>query len=104
VSAAGGAPHSAVFTFSSDRWRALRDEYEDRLLAAYSRAEIACNGKMLNARGQRAEIDAVSLFMGQQARALAYASPELIDHWRQYPRVTFQQFERERSAGVHHDG
>jgi len=98
----GGRAHSAAFTFSSDVWREMRDEYEDAKLAAYEAAETALNGVLLNARGKAKHIDAYSLFMGTKSRAHAYASEELIEWWKSHPRVTFQQFERERSAGLHH--
>lgn len=76
-------------------WRECRAEYDAVLFAAYDRAEEACRGAMLNARGQRAGIDPISLFMGNDVRARAYASAELIEHWSDHPRVTYSAFERE---------
>ena len=78
-----------------EQWHELRAEYELVLEAAYERAETACNGRLLNARGMRAGIDAYSLFMGNRARAYAYASEELVEHWRRYPRLTFTDYERQ---------
>jgi hypothetical protein len=83
-------------------WRECRAEYDGTLYAMYEAAEAATNGAMLNARGREKRIDPLSLFMGTQARALAYASEELVEHWETHPRVTFAKFEqrwqREREA------
>ena len=57
-------------------------------------AAEACRDRLVNDRGRRAGIDPLSLFMGPERRALAYASEELIDHWRAFPRVTFADYER----------
>ena len=76
------------------RLREVRAEYERVRLAAYLRAEAECRGRMLNERGMRAGIDPLSLFSGPEVRALAYASEELVEHWRVYPRLTFERFER----------
>ena len=74
-------------------WRECRAAFDEVLHSAYTRAEIATNGALLNDRGRRAEVDAVSLFMGPQVRAHAYASPELLDqtlviHLARVVRVT----------------
>jgi hypothetical protein len=79
-------------------WREVRAEFEDYREAAYERAHEQCNGVLLNARGERAGIDPCSLFIGPQARALAYASEELRDYWQQHPRLTYEAFERSRTA------
>ncbi|MBQ9916906.1 MAG: hypothetical protein IJO71_06865 [Microbacterium sp.] len=76
-------------------WRECRAAFDEVLHSAYTRAEIATNGALLNDRGRRAEVDAVSLFMGPQVRAHAYASPELLEHWEEHPRVTYAEFERQ---------
>ena len=76
-------------------WRECRAEYDEHLWAAYTRAEIATRGALLNARGRAKGIDPVSLFMGPWVRARAYASEELLEHWEQHPRVPFGVFERQ---------
>lgn len=81
-----------------DAWREARQAYDDALVAAYVAAEEATNGRLLNDRGRRADIDALSLFMGPEIRAHAYASEELRDWWAQHPRVTFEDFERQWTA------
>ncbi|WP_424448868.1 hypothetical protein [Microbacterium arborescens] len=76
-------------------WREVREEYEEVRLAAYMLAEEATNGALLNARGRAAGIDPGSLFMGNERRARAYASPELLEHWEKHPRVTYADYERQ---------
>ncbi|MEW2459844.1 hypothetical protein [Microbacterium sp. K41] len=76
-------------------WRECRGEYDDTLYAQYEAAEEATNGAMLNARGRRKGVDPFSLFMGNETRALAYASEELVEHWESHPRITFAKFERQ---------
>ncbi len=76
-------------------WRECREAFELLMLAAYERAAAATNGRLLNDRGRRAGVDSLSLFMGNAVRARAYASEELLEHWRSHPRVTFDRFERE---------
>jgi len=87
--------HSAIFQQAHRLYRQCRAEYQDYLHAAYARAEEACRGRLLNRRGENKGIDSLSLFIGNEARALAYASEELIDHWLSYPRITFEQFEKQ---------
>ncbi|CAH0253715.1 hypothetical protein [Microbacterium sp. Bi128] len=83
-------------------YRAARDAYDSVLTLAYDRAEAATNGALLNARGKAKGVDPATLFLGPAVRAYAYASPELVEHWEQHPRVTFTEFEqwwiREREA------
>lgn len=79
-------------------WRECRAEYDETLYAQYVAAEEATNGAMLNARGREKGIDAFTLFMGPEVRALAYASEELVEHWEQHPRVTYAKFERQWQA------
>lgn len=76
-------------------WRSCRMEFEVVREAAYARALDATNGVLLNRRGIDAGIDTYSLFIGSNVRAYAYASRELIDHWAEYPRLTFEEFERQ---------
>lgn len=86
---------SPVFAQAIQTWHAIRAEYEIVKGAAYERAEIECSGVLLNARGKHAGVDPYSLFSGPLVRALAYASPELVEHWARYPRLTFEAFERQ---------
>lgn len=85
---------SLMFERALAAWRECRADYELALYAAYVRAEAATNGALLNDRGRARDIDPLSLFMGPEIRAHAYASEELMDHWAIWPRVTFASFER----------
>jgi hypothetical protein len=79
------------------QWRVIRAEYEDYLEAAYALAAEETRGALLNRRGMAAGIESRSLFMGNRARAYAYASPELIEHWDKHPRVPFVEYEAQRT-------
>lgn len=85
------------------RWRECRAEYKDVLYAAYQRAEEETNGSLLNAEGRRAGIDALTLFMGNGARAKRWASEELLEHWEKHPRITYADFERQWTAAQDHE-
>lgn len=76
-------------------WRECRAEYDETLYQQYMAAEEATNGAMLNARGREKGIDPFTLFMGNQTRALAYASEELVEHWETHPRITYAMFEQQ---------
>jgi hypothetical protein len=86
---------SAVWGFAHDQWRATRYEFETVRAAAYEHAVDETNGALLNDRGRAKGIDAYHLFIGPEARANAYASEALRDHWARYPRLTFAEFERQ---------
>lgn len=74
-------------------WREARAAYELHLMDAYEKAAEACRDALVNARGRARQVDPVSLFMGNRARAYAYASEELREWWETHPRVTFATFE-----------
>jgi hypothetical protein len=86
---------SPTFMVAAATWRQLRAEFEVQRENAYARAEEACNGALLNARGRATDVDPYSLFIGNESRALAYASEELVEHWQKHPRMTFAEFERQ---------
>lgn len=79
-----------------DRWSANKaaDRMEREALAesAYVVAEYETRGNMLNKRGRAAGISDRSLFTGPESRARAYASEELLEHWRTHPRPTAAMF------------
>jgi sirohydrochlorin ferrochelatase len=91
----GRSVTSALFALAAGQWHTMRAEYEVVREAAYERAETACNGRLLNARGKAARVDPYSLFMGPAVRAYAYASEELIEHWTKYPRLTLADYEHQ---------
>jgi len=86
---------SLHFDLALAAWRECRADYELVLYARYEAAADATNDRLVNARGRRAGIDPVSLFMGNERRARAYASPELIEWWETHPRLTFAAYERQ---------
>lgn len=89
-----------AFTSAVEQWRAIRTEFEIVREAAYELAEHETHGQLLNKRGKKAGVDAYSLFIGNEARAFAYASEELIEHWRRHPRLTFAEFESQTSEAA----
>lgn len=87
----------SVFIRAAIEQRAvIRAEYEDVLWAEYERAETACNGRLLNRRGLGKGIDSLRLFKSNAAFAYLYASEELVEHWRTWPRPTFAAYEAQR--------
>ena len=67
----------------------LRVQYTEWVDRSYWQAEAATNGHLLNAEGLRAGIDPRSLFTGTEARAKKYASTDLLYHWQDQPRLSF---------------
>jgi hypothetical protein len=90
---------SLVFRHAAAAYAALRADYEELRMSAYLKAEEATRGALMNRLGHRRGIDPYSLFMGTEARAQCYASDELREWWRDHPRVTFADFERQMLAG-----
>lgn len=86
---------SVIFAKAAEAYHQCRAEYGDYLEGAFSAASDAVSGNLLNERGRRKGIDPFSLFSGNEARATAYASEELIDWWRTNRRLTFAAFERD---------
>ncbi|MEV7798607.1 hypothetical protein AB0O14_05925 [Microbacterium foliorum] len=79
-------------------WRACHAEYDGTLYAQYEAAEEETRGAILNARDREKGIDPFSLFMGNETRALADASEELVEHLASHPRITFEKFEKQWAA------
>lgn len=86
---------SAAVQFGLDIRKRIRAEFEELRLAAYDAADESCRGHLLNDRGRRAGVDAWDLFIGNEARARAYASEELLEHWATHPRVTVAAYEQQ---------
>jgi hypothetical protein len=76
--------------------QALRRSYDEWVHLRYLEAEQATAGNVLNKAGQAranaGELSAVELFSGPLSTARKYASEELLRHWTERPRLTFQQF------------
>lgn len=73
-------------------------EWRDAAHAQMLAAESACNGVLLNRRGQVAGIDPWSLWSGPEVRATAYASRELAEFWQSSPRLTVSDYRRQVEA------
>jgi hypothetical protein len=86
---------SVIFAHASRTWRALRAEFETVRESAFREASNACNGVLLNVRGKKQGVDPYTLFIGNEVRAHAYASEELVEWWRKHPRLTWTAFERQ---------
>ncbi len=79
-----------------------RADYELLLMAEHERAAEACRGRLLSAKAMRDRRSSFDLFLGNQTRARAWASEELLRYWDDHPRPNFEDFEnqwwRERAA------
>lgn len=87
-----------VFSPAVARHHDLRSAWLDELERRYLAAERETRGHMLNQRGRAAGIDPRTLFYGTAARANAYASSELKDHWLTHPRLTYRGFVQAAAA------
>lgn len=89
---------SVILREAFERWQQMRDDFELFRNAQYERAVAELRGELLNRRGQQNHIEAYSLFLGPEARAMAYASEELIEWWNESPmnrRMTVEEFEKQ---------
>ena len=86
---------SVIYDNAAALYARTKAAYDLVHLSAYVAAETACNGVLLNARGKREGVDPWELFHGTHARAYAHASPELVEHWASYARITYTEFERQ---------
>lgn len=66
---------------------------------AYSKALEATAGVLVNAEGRAQHIDGYILFRGQRSFAMKYASEELLEHWKQHPRLTMAEYELQWMSG-----
>jgi hypothetical protein len=67
---------------------ARRLEREELTEHAFTTAERATNGYMLNRKGEARGVNPRSLFTGSEERARRYASDELLEHWQAHGRPT----------------
>ncbi len=94
---------SLIFAGASERWHVMRRDFEDYREQQHAAASHDCNGVLLNRAGQAAGIDTYSLFIGPRARAVKYASDELIEWWATHGRMTVTDFEAQtlETHGAH---
>jgi hypothetical protein len=95
---------SVIMTEALHRWRSMRDEFELYRESAYQQAHVACKGVLLTKDAASAGVEAYSLFIGPEARALRYASEELRTWWETHPRVTVAQFEAAWTDDTYYGG
>jgi hypothetical protein len=87
------AEHLRGHGYAGKTFRAMvKTAHAEHVRQAYLMAEDACRGHVLNAAGERAGVDPESLFSGPVSRARKYASPELLDYFRDYGRLTVADF------------
>lgn len=86
---------SVIFDHAAGKWAEMRSEFDLVLEAAYAKAEESTNGCLLNRRGRAEGIDPYSILTGPYVRVLAFASPELIEHFEAVGRPSLARFERE---------
>lgn len=89
---------SVIMREAFELWQQMRDDFELFRNAQYERAVSELRGELLNRRGQQNHVEAYSLFLGPEARAMAYASEELIEWWNEATmnrRMTVEEFEIE---------
>lgn len=88
---------SLLFAFAAQKTREMNKAWLDYLETAYTNAETACNGVLLNKLGQQEQYFSVFevLFKGRADIAFKYASYELCEYWETVPRMSKAQFERQ---------
>jgi hypothetical protein len=79
----------------------VKQAHAEHIEERYVHAEGICRGHMLSPAGQRAGVSAASLFSGPAARAKKYASPELLDYFREHGRTTLEDFTADLLGGQH---
>ena len=84
---------SAIFKQAAEDWAKMRNDYERYLEQAYNLALRDTGGVLVNKAGRALHIDGLDLFTGPQTRAYKYASEELKDYWRLYPRLSLADYE-----------
>ncbi|MGL4241157.1 MAG: hypothetical protein ACRCTI_08605 [Beijerinckiaceae bacterium] len=83
------------------RWeREARADFAHVREAAYAVAHEATNGRMLNRRAVASGVDPWDLFTHNDVFARAYASEELLEHWRNHTRPTFDSYQRATFPGL----
>lgn len=84
---------SAIFAKAAEEWQVMKQDYLNHVDYQYLRAVEECSGVLVNSDGRARGIDGFDLFSGPQSRAEKYASEELLEFWREYPRLTMSQYE-----------
>lgn len=93
----GRPPRHPALVYALRVRAALRSDYQDVLEAMVSAAEAATRGNMTSRHappGMRLE----RLWLSPWQHAQHWASPELLEHWRSTPRLTWAAYEQQRLA------
>lgn len=78
----------------------LRADYELVLEHQIDTAELITRGNLVNTRGIAAGVTPRDLWTHNATYAHAYASEELIEHWRTTDRMTFADYSWPAAAAV----
>jgi len=77
----------------------MNHEYLRHVDYQYLAAAEATAGVLVNQEGRVDHIDGFSLFRGTERRAMRYASEELLEFWKQHPRLTLAEYEDQWITG-----
>ena len=83
--------------------QAIRDEWYEAAYQQYLAASASptCKGNMFSAEGKaHGPADEFGLWSHRTADAMRWASPELIEFWDKWPRVSLQAYTRQRAAAI----
>ena len=84
---------SAIFEQAAQQWHTMRSDFLGHVDSEYDKALEACSGVLVNKEGRVQHVDGYNLFTGSKQRAYRYASEELLEYWRDNPRLTLEDFE-----------
>ena len=85
---------STIFARAARDWAEMRQGYETYLRYAYETALEGTGGVLVNKEGRAKHVDGLSLFTGPRKLAEKYASEELLDYWKRFPRLSLEDYER----------
>lgn len=78
---------------AAEDWQAMKQDFINHVDYQYLAAVEVTAGVLVNQLGKVDRIDGYTLFTGSTQRAYKYASEELIEFWKEAPRLTQSEFE-----------
>lgn len=93
---------SAIFAHAAEQWQVMKQDYVNHVDYQYLAAVEHTNGVLVNQLGRADGIDGYELFTGPWNRARKYASEELLEFWKQIPRLTLKDYEDQWVTGQEH--
>ena len=90
---------SAIFAEAAAQWGQMSMDFMAYVDDAYNKALEATAGVLVNNEGRAKHIDGYILFRSNRAFSNKYASEELLEHWRSYPRLTMAEYEQQWLEG-----